>query len=171
MGADELRTLIILRHAKTERDHVQGDWHRRLTERGHRDARGAAEAILSVVEGPIELVLSSDAVRAIETAQIIKQAIAPEAPFLSRRSIYLADTTDLINELQAVDNLYRTALLVGHNPGFLDLINWFAGDRGGHDHLPTSGFTVVTGSWRTWADAGSEGATLTPIISQRRRVD
>ncbi len=169
MKVDESRTLIMLRHAKTERDHIQGDWHRRLTARGRRDANFAAEAILGAIESPVELILSSDAVRATETAEIVKLAIADDVSLISSNSIYLASASDLMNEIHSLDDRNRTVIMVGHNPGFLELTNMFAGHRGGYDHLPTSGFTIVSGAWATWSDAGLAGATVSPIISPRNQ--
>ena len=68
-----MKTLLILRHAKTQPDAPGGDRLRNLTERGHRDAATIGGVINSLVGTP-ELIVTSDANRARQTAEIVAEA-------------------------------------------------------------------------------------------------
>ena len=68
-----MKTLIILRHGKAVDVLVSGDKRRELTERGMRDAEAMGKLIGSEVGVP-DLIVSSDATRARQTAEISGEA-------------------------------------------------------------------------------------------------
>jgi phosphohistidine phosphatase len=100
-------TLVILRHAKTERSE----------ERGHADA-GAAGAWLSARGYRPELVICSPARRTRQTwhgiAIGLDRAEAPEVRY--EPVIYGGDVEDVLELLRSVPDGFGTVLLIGHNP-------------------------------------------------------
>jgi len=74
-----VRTLLILRHAKTQPDAPAGDHARALTERGHRDAATIADHIRNVIGTP-DAIVTSDATRARQTASIVAAALESTSP-------------------------------------------------------------------------------------------
>ena len=159
-----MKQLIVLRHAKTEREHQDGDRARRLTDRGERDAASAAQTIIAAAGMP-DMIVSSDATRAIQTAEIAATAMAFPAEIVSNQSIYLAELDDLILVARSLPDEASTIVLIGHNPGFLDLINWFAGEDGQRERLPTSAFAIVSGAVDSWSELEPGTASVSPVVS------
>ncbi len=105
--------LLLFRHAKAERTQPgSSDHERALTQSGRKQAAGMGAAIAE--NGPVDLVLCSDARRAKETWDVASAAIgnAPEVRLL--RSLYEADSYLPILRKEGGDA--ATILLVGHNP-------------------------------------------------------
>lgn len=144
-------TLVILRHAKTERSEELVDIDRSLTERGHADA-GAAGAWLTTHGYRPDLVVCSPARRTRQTwhgiAIGLDRADAPEVRY--EPAIYTGDRDDLLELLHSVPDGFGTVLLIGHNPTVSMLSNALDADATrDSDGLPTCGVAVheVPGSW------------------------
>ena len=112
------RRLILLRHGHAEEG--RDDFARRLTDAGRRAARQAGQALVHARFQP-ELVLSSPAPRALETAQLVAQecgyAPAPRAD----QTLYLGEARAYLAVLHALPGTVSRVLLVGHNPTLSDL--------------------------------------------------
>lgn len=113
-----MRSLILLRHAKTETWYEGVDDHARaLTERGRRDTANVAEAMREA-GWTVDLAIVSTARRARETWL----GLAPrfgETRLVYSDELYLAPP-DAIAELLAAQDEPGSVLLVGHNPGLHD---------------------------------------------------
>src|SRR5262245_51832208 len=107
-----MKSLTLFRHAKTARDSNTGrDFDRRLIERGQNDSRRMGEEIDQLAL-TYDLVLSSPAARAAETAEL-----AGLMPRFDQR-IYDASAGELLAIVQDADNQLGGVMLIGHNPGF-----------------------------------------------------
>jgi phosphohistidine phosphatase len=159
-----MKQLVVYRHAKTERDHPLGDWHRRLTERGQRDARASAAAIGAMIE-TLDLIVTSDAVRALATAELLVESLDWSGAVVPRPSLYLANLEDLVSAVRSLPDKAESVVLVGHNPGLLELIDWLTGAGEGVEHLPTAGFAVVTAEIEAWPDIDLDATQVSPVFS------
>ncbi|KAF0173550.1 MAG: histidine phosphatase family protein [Hyphomonadaceae bacterium] len=116
-------TLILMRHAKAVRDNeAPSDRARGLTQRGRREAAEAAAAMRDQGVRP-SVVRASNAVRTVETAEIVIGAIAPEvearfadALYLAEAGVIWADATRVATDAQGA------VLTIGHNPGLHELV-------------------------------------------------
>ena len=70
-----MKTLLVLRHAKTQSDAPAGDHARELTERGHRNAAAMGVYIHNLTRPP-DAIITSDATRALQTAEVVAAAVA-----------------------------------------------------------------------------------------------
>ena len=125
-----MRRLILFRHAKTEAraPNAGGDFERRLTERGHADARLMAEVLAGAGLAP-DLALVSPAVRARQTWEEAAGAFpGVEAEF--RRSLYNASDVELAVEIIPSAGAVETLMLVAHNPGLQELGVGLLAERG-----------------------------------------
>lgn len=159
-----MKQLIILRHAKTERDHPDGDRARQLTKRGKRDSRAAARALLDAAGMP-DAILSSPATRAMQTADLVAHEIDYEGQIETVADIYMGGLDELVRVVHALPVGTSTILLVGHNPGFLDLVNWYLGDAAPRDHLPTAAFAVATAAVDQWDQLVPDQCTVSPVVA------
>jgi phosphohistidine phosphatase len=144
-----MRQLLILRHAKSSwANSSLDDWHRPLNERGRRDAPRVGEWLRTQSLVP-DLIITSDAVRARTTAQVVATSAGYARELGVEPSLYLATPADIIAVLNAVpDDTVRSVMIVGHNPGLEDLIEQLTGE--GRD-LPTAALVhleIPTDSWR-----------------------
>jgi phosphohistidine phosphatase len=111
-----MRSLTLLRHAKTERDSPTGrDQDRQLTERGRRDAERLGAEIQALGLG-YDGVFASPARRSVETVE----CVASLSPTYDER-IYNASIADLLEVVRSAPADVRRLMLVGHNPGFEQL--------------------------------------------------
>lgn len=153
-----MKTLTILRHAKSSwKDTGKSDHQRPLNRRGERDAPVMGARITEAGIRP-SLIMSSPAVRAWKTAKIIARAISYPVEFLHREpGLYLADAQALLALLAQQDDAFNSILIVGHNPGLTDLVNYLLPNI--TDNLPTCGivaFNVETDDWDLRAGATAE---------------
>ena len=115
---DQRRTLLVLRHAKTE-DTRPGskDSQRRLTPDGERHALEVGDYLRT--QGiVVDTVLCSSAVRARQTLDLLKlgDQLDPDRVEIADR-FYNAGTDTLINAVRELPEDCSVALLVGHAPG------------------------------------------------------
>jgi phosphohistidine phosphatase len=143
-----MKKIILIRHAKSAWDHPWlDDFDRPLAERGLRDAPKMA-ASLKTRGIPIDLICSSPAQRAKQTACMTAEVLGyPEAKIHWEKSLYHASADHLLRFIQSQSDRIQTFVLVGHNPGLTELINLLGVNL---DNLPTSGqlaFSLSTDHW------------------------
>ena len=118
-----MKSLTLFRHAKTERESSTGrDFDRRLAERGRNDAPLVGKE-LHKLGLDYDLILSSPAARAAETAEM-----AGLSPSFDER-IYDATTDELLAIVRTTDDSVDRLMMVGHNPGFERLASLLAGHQ------------------------------------------
>ncbi len=154
-----MKTLTILRHAKSSWDSPSlADSERPLNKRGERDAPVMARRIQESGIRP-SLILSSPAVRAWTTARIVAKALGYPLEFLQReRDLYLASCSQLLSIVARQDEGFNNLMIVGHNPGLTDLVNYLLPGTTGN--LPTSGVVSVKIGSDTWDLRGDCEKTL-----------
>jgi phosphohistidine phosphatase len=150
-----VKTYIILRHAKSDWSNLYlPDFDRELNERGLHDAPMMGKRLLNR-NIPIDLILSSTARRATETAK----AVAAQIGFISnhiqyRDDLYHASPDTIADHLMTIDNSIQSVLLVCHNPG----ITYFVNQQCGHItyNVPTCGmiaFELQSDDWTQFLTA------------------
>lgn len=127
--------LLLLRHAKSAWDRpALVDFDRPLARRGHEDAPRMAHWLRRQGLRP-DVLISSPATRARQTMEAVVDAFAIEPTTVTYDSrIYEADVHTLRAALAALPPRPGCVLLVGHNPGLDDLLEWLCG--GGLPYTP-----------------------------------
>lgn len=149
-----VRTLFILRHAKSSHDDPVSDKERTLTSRGRKDARRMGElARERRLLG--DRVLCSTATRARETLELFGDGAELEAPVVFLDELYLAEPRAIVRALHEHGGSAEKVLLIGHNPGLEDLVGTLTGER---TDLPTAAFVECTLPVDNWADLELESA-------------
>jgi phosphohistidine phosphatase len=154
------RQLTLLRHAKSSWDGPGlKDRDRPLNERGERDAPVMGRRLRARGSRPT-LMLTSPAVRARRTAQIIASEIGYPQEFLQREEdLYLASPGEIIAVIARQDSSFRDLIVCGHNPGLTELANRLTG--AGIDNVPTTGVVIIGLDLKSWADLdGAQGELL-----------
>jgi phosphohistidine phosphatase len=120
-----MKRLLLIRHAKAVHDNSLNDFERPLKPSGLEDAAIMAMRLENSAPVP-QAIISSPALRTLETANVFSEHLSLPAP-LTDREIYNASEGKL---LQAVSNLpaeYDYMALVGHNPGISQLLYYYTG--------------------------------------------
>lgn len=122
-----MKRLLILRHATPESKGPDGtDFSRRLIGQGEREAAIQGRFLAEAMMIP-DLVVSSTAVRALSTAEILRDAIgnqegAAMGPILENHALYNAEGGVLLSYIQGLPDDAYTVLLVAHMPGVVELL-------------------------------------------------
>jgi phosphohistidine phosphatase len=166
------RTLLILRHAKSDRDaaDVPNDYARPLARRGVRDATRMGRWLRGQDLMPGR-VLSSPARRARQTVELAAESGGWSATAIRfDPRLYLASCETLCRRLSACPPLIRTLLLVGHNPGLDDLLEYLSADpppRTASGKLLTAGAVAQLTLHDGWKGLEPRGATLVQLVRPR----
>lgn len=119
------KELLLLRHGKSDWNTDSTDYYRPLTQRGKHNAQQMGEWLLRQQLQP-DLIISSPALRALSTAEISCEAMdIPIQSIQTDEIIYEASLSNLIQLLANIPNEIERLLLVGHNPGFEQLLSYF----------------------------------------------
>lgn len=122
-----MRTLLLMRHAKSSwREAKTPDHDRPLNARGERAAPHMGRLLRD--RGVVfERVLTSSAVRALETAKAVASETRFDGPLDITSRLYLADPDAYLDALEDLAGPARSVLLVGHNPGLSELVHRLTG--------------------------------------------
>ena len=155
-----MKTLYIIRHAKSSWGFNLPDDKRPLNERGLRDAELIGQELKTLVK-PIDRVLCSPAERAYSTAKIIcNQLSIPEDIFFLEPNLYDFEGAKVINVIKNCKNTIQTLMIFGHNHAFTSLANLLGNTY--IDNLPTSGVVAIEFEAEKWQDI-NVGKTLLTI--------
>ena len=149
------RTLIVLRHAKSDWSGVEADIDRTLNARGQRQAPDVGSWLAEHVPA-IDLAVVSPATRARSTWALVSAELSesPEARVDDRA--YAASVNDLIQIVRELPDESASVILVAHNPGLEDLVYVLTGES---VELSTSALAVLTVPG-PWAELAASTAVL-----------
>jgi len=129
--------LTLVRHAKTEPAIAgQEDWDRMLEPRGQRDAPEMARR-LKDAHGKPDRILTSPAVRAITTANIMARVLGVSAAkIVQDERLYLASPRTMLEVIHDSASAAKHLMVVGHNPGITEFADKLSSERS-IDNMPT----------------------------------
>lgn len=165
-----MKTLLLLRHAKSRWDEPVDDHDRGLNARGRQAAARMGHELRRLEPGP-DLVLASSARRVVETLSEMGPCAAL-APRFDRR-LYEATAEQLLDIVRSADKRVARLLLVGHNPGLAQLAGMLIGDGdpGLRTQLlakfPTAALAQIALPIDDWRDAEPDIGVLTSFVRPR----
>lgn len=168
-----MRRLILLRHAKTERDAPSGkDQDRRLDERGRNDSVEIGRW-LALEDYRPDLALVSTATRTQQTWDLLR-ATMPSVRVKHLPELYGADPSELLRAVHGAAKADPQCLMIlAHNPGLheLALALVASGDAAGRHalaaNLPTAGIVVIDFKTDDWGDVGFRSGRLERFASPK----
>lgn len=168
-----MKTVILMRHAKSGRKNRDVDDHDRpLKKRGRKAAPVMARWLEA--QGPAPgIVLCSSSRRTRETVERMRDATPglPEPEI--RPSLYEAGPAALLDELKSLPDDRDSALLVGHQPGLGELLDLLvrevrdAEDRRAFEKFPTAAIAILRADVASWRELGPDSAELTAFAVPR----
>jgi phosphohistidine phosphatase len=147
-----MKTLFLVRHAKSSRDDPSlPDRDRPLDDRGRQDAPKMGKR-LAKRDAKSDLLLSSPALRALTTAQLIAEEIGyKRKDIVVDDRLYASSADDLLAVIRALDKKLNRVMLFGHNPEFTDLAHWLASEI---IDMPTCAVVEFDFDTKAWSDVG-----------------
>lgn len=144
-----MKTLLILRHAKSDWDDpALADHDRPLNARGKRDAPRMGEVLRREGLAP-EAILCSSAKRARKTAELVSEAAGLEGEPQLLDELYAAAPSAYLKACAGLGEDIDTAMVVGHNPGLEELLEMLTGEL---LPLPTAALAQVELPIANWAE-------------------
>lgn len=158
------RILYLLRHAKSSwKDDSLADFDRPLKERGRDAAERMGKKLAS--EKPQNAVLiCSPAARTRETAQIVLKHSGLRMDQRFDERIYEASLRDLLQVVSEIADDRETAMLIGHNPGFEELLAFLTGEA---RLMPTCALAKIKLEVASWKDARAGEGRLESFITPK----
>jgi phosphohistidine phosphatase len=153
------KELLLVRHAKSSWDDPYLDDHDRpLNERGLRNAPEMGKRLQgSIVR--LDVWISSTALRAITTAEILAEQVGfPPDQIQRTKDLYHASATELQEFIAGLDDAIDSVALFGHNPGMTSLVANLYGLP--IDNLPTCGVVHLQFNENTWSAVSSAPPAL-----------
>jgi len=149
-----MKTLFLVRHAKSSRDDpALPDKDRPLNDRGKRDAPKMGARLAKRGVQP-DLILSSPAKRALETAQIIaKKLDYKPANIVVDERLYATGADDLLHVIRGLGAKPKSVMLFGHNPELTALAHHLSNEIA---HLPTCAVAKFTFDAKSWSSTGEK---------------
>ncbi len=143
------RTLVLMRHAKSDWSGDEPDLRRPIAARGRRQAAEAGRWLDSHLPG-LDFVVTSPAKRARSTWKVAGAAYSGKPIVDTDERIYTMEYGDLLAVLREIDDDSTSTLLVGHNPGLDELVARLSGEQ---VDMVTSSLAVLrfSGRWRELA--------------------
>ncbi len=140
-----MKTLFLMRHAKAT-DEAATDHERPLSSRGVKNASSLGELLAGEGLAP-QLIVSSTAVRARDTAIGVAEACEWKPELRLSHALYMAEPAGILAQAARAPDDVERLMIVGHNPTMEDLVSELAGSQ---EHLPTAAiarFSVPIARW------------------------
>ncbi|WP_035337236.1 histidine phosphatase family protein [Dokdonia sp. PRO95] len=152
-----MKTLYLVRHAKSSWKFDVIDHERPLNEKGLNDAPAMAAHIAAAMPKP-DLMMSSDALRAKTTALFFAQAYGIDDKHLVLDyKMYDFAGADLVEVIRNVSDEVDCLMVFGHNNAMTNVVNTYGSKT--IDNVSTAAFTAITFDINSWKDL-KQGKTI-----------
>jgi phosphohistidine phosphatase len=151
-----MKTLLILRHAKaTPKDPNISDHDRSLDKAGKDDALHMGKLMKDKEMIP-SLIISSAALRAKSTAELVAKGCGYQGDIVLNQSLYEAKPKDYLSILETLSDIYCSVLIVGHNPTVEDAIQMLtdSSDVMAMSSCALAHFSVLIEKWSDLSNNG-----------------
>lgn len=147
-----MKTLIVIRHAKSTWELQVRDHDRVLTQKGIDNAHAIGKA-LNNKPIKVDAVWTSTAARALQTATIVTEYLDYNLQkLILKRELYTFESKQLLNVITSCDDAVNTLAIFSHNHGITDLVNSLGSTH--FDNVPTAGVVAITFNTTSWTSIG-----------------
>jgi phosphohistidine phosphatase len=145
-----MKSVLLVRHAKSSWDFDVEDFERSLNHRGKTDAPVMAKRLINK-EIQIDVFISSPAKRALSTAALFAEAfeVKTETIFIVP-SLYEPAVQAFYTAINSLDDIYKITAVFSHNPAITDFANQLTSVR--VDDMPTCAIFAVKADIKSWKE-------------------
>lgn len=149
------RTLVLVRHAKSDWSEPVSDRDRPLAKRGRKQAP-AAGRWLAEHDIALDLALVSPARRAQQTWALVAEELGDAAPRVETvEDVYTFACEGLLDVIRALPEKVGGVAMVGHNPAMEEVVETLTGTWVA---MPTAAIAVI--ELKSWKSAGPHAGSL-----------
>ena len=160
-----MKTLLVMRHAKSDCGAASGGDHERvLARRGIKAARKVGR-FLTDSGVPPDLVLSSTAVRALTTAELAAESGEWGCEIITSGDLYASGPERVLEVIHEIDNGVDRLLIAGHEPTWSTLVTWLIG--GGRVRMPTAAVACLDLPHGDWIDLAPATCELRWLVTPK----
>jgi len=160
-----MKTLLVMRHAKSDWGVASGGDHERvLARRGIKAARKVGRFLTDSGTIP-DLILSSTAIRALTTAELAAEAGEWGCEIVTRRDLYASDPERVLDLVRETGNGVDRLLIAGHEPTWSTLVSWLIG--GGRVRMPTAAVACLDLPHGDWIDLAPATCDLRWLVTPK----
>ncbi|WP_462137381.1 SixA phosphatase family protein [Candidatus Mycalebacterium sp.] len=154
-----MKTLFLIRHAKSDRRQKVADFERPLNERGLSDASKMGER-LKGKDAHFDAVYSSPARRAFDTAKLVTQSAGFQSEkIITDERFYTFNSAYLLKAIESViDERFQAVAVFCHNFAITDLANILTGEA--IDNVPACGIAHIETDADLWANIANGNGKL-----------
>ena len=159
-----MRTLLVMRHAKSDRTPVEGgDRARPLAPRGRKAAAQMGRFLADAKMVP-DLVLSSPAERALGTVELAVRAGGWTCPVRPEAALYEAGPSEIVGLVAATPDAAERILLAGHEPLGSELVEQLTG---GVVRMPTAAVACIAFDVGSWSEIATGQGVLLWLVTPK----
>jgi len=146
-----MKTIYLIRHAKSSwKEAKMSDHERPLNHRGEKDAPFMADILKKHKIKP-DLIITSNAVRAVKTAEIFAGTLNyPIEEILFESDLYLADINDFLRHINSIEDKIDSCFIFSHNPGISEIACHLTGNE--RIDMPTCSIFGIEFNIESWRE-------------------
>jgi phosphohistidine phosphatase len=148
---ESMKRLYLARHTKSswEEEGVD-DFDRPLLEKGIRKSQKTVK-YLNSIQAKADKIVSSPAVRALETARLIAKGIGyPDGEIQQEHKLYEGSIHSYLKVIYSTNDSIESLMIFGHNPTITQVANLFL--EQGVDFIPTMGMVCISFNTDKWSE-------------------
>ena len=150
-----MKTLLIIRHAKSDQSFFGNDFERPLNDRGKKDAPVIAKRLVDR-NIAIDAFVASPAKRAKKTAELFCDTYKKnEEDIIFISALYHAPADVFYEVIKQLDDNFNTVAIFAHNPGISYFVNGLVADVR-IDNMPTCAVFAIQSGISSWKDFKKE---------------
>jgi phosphohistidine phosphatase len=171
-----MKTLYILRHAKSDQGDGSIDDHDRPVNARGRDAAPRMGTYLKAKGYKPALILCSTARRTVETCNLVRPALG-DMTVTFEEGLYLAEARTILDRVRRLDDAIGSVMVIAHNPGLEQLSQSLsasprsAEEEGRHrrmrEKFSTCALAVIQFPARTWREIKLGSGVLIDFMRPR----
>jgi phosphohistidine phosphatase len=171
-----MKTLFILRHAKSDQGDGSIDDHDRPLNARGREAAPKMGAYLKAKGHKPDLILCSTARRTVETCNLVRPALG-DMTVAFEEGLYLAEARSILDRVRRLDDALGSVMVIGHNPGLEQLANALSTSpkspdderlhRRMREKFSTCALAVIQFPAKTWREIKQGGGVLADFMRPR----
>lgn len=159
-----MKSLILVRHAKSSWEYDVIDHERPLNEQGNNDAEKVSLHLKNSFPA-IDVVLCSDATRTKATAAIFFKNLYLDKSILKyNHDLYDFEGRNLLKVIQDCDNSVNNLMVFGHNHAITGFVNTFGNIS--INNVPTCGVVQIAFNINSWMDL-NKGKTIQILFPKK----
>ncbi|CAE7801798.1 glxK [Symbiodinium microadriaticum] len=143
------KKLILVRHAQAASPESGDDFGRKLTALGERAARHLGRWLAQEFK-TINAIISSTAVRATTTAEILSEELKAPGILDFEEELYEASVRTMLNVIHSADSNHEVVIIVGHNPTISYIADFLTSDP--TDNMPPCTAVGISFDGKSWEE-------------------